>query len=146
MSFFVFDLDGTIADCQHRVHHAKGKRPNWRAFFAACVDDKLIPHVKAVLEALVAAGHRVEIWSGRSDEVRAETEAWLEANGIDSARLTRMRRQGDTRRDDIVKREMLRASEGGGGRPDALFDDRDRVVAMWRDEGIPCFQVAPGNF
>jgi len=24
--------------------------------------------------------------------------------------------------------------------------DRDRVVAMWRSEGIPCFQVAPGSF
>ena len=28
----------------------------------------------------------------------------------------------------------------------ATFDDRNRVVAMWRDAGIPCFQVAPGEF
>lgn len=26
------------------------------------------------------------------------------------------------------------------------YDDRDRVVVMWRAEGIPCFQVAPGDF
>ena len=144
MSFFVFDLDGTIANCQHRVHHAQARR--WKAFFAACTDDTLIPHVKEVMDALAAAGHRIEIWSGRSDEVRAQTETWLETNGISPRYLTRMRRQGDTRRDDIVKREMLRAAERAGGRPDVIFDDRDRVVAMWREEGIPCFQVAPGDF
>ena len=26
------------------------------------------------------------------------------------------------------------------------FDDRDKVVKMWRDNGIDCFQVAEGNF
>jgi hypothetical protein len=28
----------------------------------------------------------------------------------------------------------------------AVFDDRDKVVKMWRKNGIPCFQVAEGNF
>jgi hypothetical protein len=27
-----------------------------------------------------------------------------------------------------------------------VFDDRDKVVKMWRDEGVACFQVAPGEF
>jgi hypothetical protein len=26
------------------------------------------------------------------------------------------------------------------------FDDRQRVVDMWRRNGITCFQVAPGDF
>lgn len=26
------------------------------------------------------------------------------------------------------------------------FDDRDRVVAMWRRNGVVCAQVAPGDF
>lgn len=28
----------------------------------------------------------------------------------------------------------------------AVFDDRARVVRMWRKAGITCFQVAPGDF
>jgi hypothetical protein len=28
----------------------------------------------------------------------------------------------------------------------AVFDDRDKVVAMWRRNGVACFQVAEGNF
>ena len=27
-----------------------------------------------------------------------------------------------------------------------VFDDRDKVVKMWRDSGLTCFQVAEGNF
>ena len=28
----------------------------------------------------------------------------------------------------------------------AVFDDRDKVVQMWRENGVPCFQVAKGDF
>lgn len=139
MKFYVFDLDGTLADCSHRLHHLE--RKDWRAFFAACPDDKPIEHMIEVANALGWEGHRVEIWSGRSDEVRAQTEEWLLAHGIGRFPLL-MRTAGDHRPDDEVKREFLR----GGGVPDMIFDDRKRVVDMWRAEGIPCAQVAAGEF
>lgn len=37
--FVVFDLDGTLADGDHRLHHITGETKDWRAFFAACGDD-----------------------------------------------------------------------------------------------------------
>ena len=58
-----------------------------------------------------------------------------------------MRQEGDHRPDDIVKREWLDGMlEDDRRRLVATFDDRDRVVMMWRAAGIPCFQVAPGDF
>ena len=27
-----------------------------------------------------------------------------------------------------------------------VLDDRNQVVDMWRNIGLPCFQVAPGDF
>ena len=27
-----------------------------------------------------------------------------------------------------------------------VFDDRTKVVNMWRENGLSCFQVAPGDF
>ena len=27
-----------------------------------------------------------------------------------------------------------------------IFDDRSKVVDMWRDNGLTCMQVAPGDF
>ena len=141
--FFVFDLDGTLADVEHRKHHVRGKNRDWPAFFKECTDDGPNKPVIAALLALKAAGHRIEIWSGRSDEVKAETLAWLEANGIDPALLTNMRPEKDYQPDDALKRQWLLAADT---RPDAIYDDRNKVVDMWRAEGIPCFQVAPGDF
>jgi hypothetical protein len=43
---YLFDFDGTLADCTHRLHHIKGSRKNWRAFFAACSKDGPIPHIR----------------------------------------------------------------------------------------------------
>lgn len=33
--FIVFDLDGTLADCEHRIHHITKEPKDWRAFFEA---------------------------------------------------------------------------------------------------------------
>lgn len=141
--FYVFDLDGTLADVGHRRHFVNCAKPDWQLFFKSCVEDTPIPSVVAALKAHVAAGHRVEIWSGRSDEVRAETIDWLEAQGIDPALLTNMRPAKDYQPDDALKRQWLHACDA---RPDAVYDDRNKVVAMWRAEGIHCFQVALGDF
>jgi len=141
--FYVFDLDGTIADVEARRHFVAGAMKDWRSFYRSCVTDRPNVPVIAALKAHVDAGHRVEIWSGRSDEVKGETEAWLEAHGICPSLLIYMRDEGDYTPDDELKRRWLKASDR---RPDAVYDDRNKVVAMWRAEGIACFQVAPGDF
>ncbi|MCU9931062.1 hypothetical protein OFL77_27400, partial [Escherichia coli] len=71
--------------------------------------------------------------------VRAETEAWLtEVAGIPHRYLTHMRAAGDNTADVVLKRHWLTQ----GDAPDVVYDDRQRVVDMWRAEGIACFQVA----
>jgi hypothetical protein len=138
--FVVFDLDGTIADISHRVHHVRGHRPDWGAFFAACPDDRPKAPVIAALHAHRFAGHRVEIWSARSDVVRDATELWLRNNGVPPTLLAHMRAAGDNTPDTVLKRHwLLQLHESE--RPDLVYDDRQRVVDMWRDEGIACFQV-----
>lgn len=141
--FVVFDLDGTLANIQHRVHHIRGDQRDYRAFFSACPGDIPIWPVINTLKAHIKVGHIVEIWSGRSDEVRAETLQWLYKHGIDADRLKRMRKEGDIQPDVNLKRGWLGDSVLT---PDIVYDDRDVVVAMWREEGIRCFQVAPGPF
>ncbi|MGY3265849.1 phosphatase domain-containing protein [Lysobacter sp. HA35] len=149
---YIFDLDGTLADCQHRTHYlAETYNPQrWRQFYAACVRDRPIPAVIATMERL---RHFADVWifSGRSEEVRAETVAWLAEHtsfmSHDLELALTMRQEGDHRADDIVKREWLDGMlVDDRKRLVATFDDRDRVVAMWRAAGVPCFQVAPGDF
>lgn len=58
-----------------------------------------------------------------------------------------MRKAGDYRDDVVVKSEWLSQIEPPEyKRLTAVFDDRARVVQMWRDAGVPCFQVAAGEF
>lgn len=140
MAFYVFDLDGTLADLQHRRHLAEAG--DWRGFFAAVDGDTPIMKVIELLLALHGAGHQVEIWSGRSDECREATQAWLVRHGVPATIPLIMRAAGDKRPDELVKFEFLR----GINEPDIIFDDRDRVVAMWRARGLTAFQVAPGAF
>lgn len=150
MAFIVFDLDGTLALIDHRRHHVEGKRKNWRAFFAACELDE--PHRAVVLafHAHQAAGHEVHVWSGRSDEVRRQTAAWLmrylEVDADFVKRRLRMRREGDFTPDQILKKSWLDKVRASGREVDLVYDDRQKVVDMWRASGVPCFQVAPGAF
>lgn len=143
--FVVFDLDGTIALTAHRQHFLDRATKDWDAFFAACIYDPPCEPVIAALRAHLLI-HRVEIWSGRSEAVRPQTEVWLASHGVPTACLQRMRSADDRRPDVVVKREWLREARANGGAPDVVYDDRDVVVAMWREEGVPCFQVAPGPF
>lgn len=140
--FIVFDLDGTLAITHHRDHFIQQKRKDWRGFFAACVDDTPNEAAIAVFKALQAQNYRVEIWSGRSDEVRTETEKWLADHGI-KPDVLRMRPHDDYTPDHLLKESWLLEKEH---KPLVIFDDRNKVVAMWRQHGVSCFQVAEGDF
>ena len=88
---------------------------------------------------------RVVLMSGRDEAGREATENWLDKWGI-AHRELHMRKPGDTRRDDVVKVEMI--NEHIRGKYNLLFhmDDRDRVVTALRAIGVTVFQVAPGDF
>lgn len=141
MSYVIFDLDGTLALCEHR----RQLLPDWDAFFAACDKDEPNWAVIHVYHALRLAGlHQLQIWSGRSDAVREKTEAWLRVHLAEAPFVLRMRKAGDYTPDDKLKESWL--DELGAQSVSMVFDDRDKVVAMWRRRGVPCFQVAPGDF
>ena len=92
-----------------------------------------------------AAGFRVGIFSGRDSISRKETESWLAGMGI-SPDFFRMRPQGTFTPDDVLKKEWLDQEIEDGHEIMCVFDDRDKVVRMWRDNGIACFQVNWGDF
>ncbi|NQY83862.1 MAG: hypothetical protein HRT34_03520 [Alcanivorax sp.] len=142
----IFDLDGTLALVEHRRHLVRCEKPDWPAFFRACVDDEPNLPVIAAMKAHLQAGHRVEVWSGRSDEVFDETDHWFLMN-LPTECLgfpIRMRPEGDYTPDEELKASWL--AEIGPENVLCAYDDRDKVVAMWRSHGVACFQVAPGDF
>jgi hypothetical protein len=83
--------------------------------------------------------------SGRSDECRVATEQWLLDQGLPCEPLY-MRAAGDHQDDDKLKIELLARMRADGYEPIMVFDDRTRVVKAWRAAGVPCAQVAEGDF
>jgi phosphoglycolate phosphatase-like HAD superfamily hydrolase len=145
----IFDLDGTLADCSHRLHFIKKDPKDWDAFYAAMVDDPPVEAVMALCRsvALYSDPYRpigVVVCTGRPERYRRETQIWLIKQFI-PVREIHMRQDGDRRDDPIIKREML-AEIRKRYRPILAVEDRTRVVAMWRAEGLTCLQCAPGDF
>lgn len=155
---YIFDLDGTLALIQHRRHFVERERnqQDWKSFFKACSAD--IPNMP-VIHVMESLRRSADIWifSGRSDEVRAMTVDWLAEHtsfghyDFDAAfgdqDILTMRAEGDYTPDDELKQSWLNTMlKEDRKRLVAVFDDRDRVVQMWRRNGVQCFQVADGEF
>lgn len=140
----VSDLDGTLAEITHRRHFLDDK--DWVRFYRAMVDDTPNHIVIHTYRALLASGYPGVIVTGRPFEFSDLTVEWLNKHGIPYDAIF-MRRTGDYRADDIVKREILHSMRSHWGiEPAVVLDDRQRVVDMWRAEGITTLQVAPGDF
>lgn len=150
---YIFDIDGTLADITHRLHFVKGKHidagepPDWDMYLDACGNDTPIQPVIELNRRLRAMGQYVILITGRNGGWRDETRAWLKKHGVMYDEL-HMRDENDRRPDYVVKRELYEAWKGKN--PDkqvlGVFDDRDRVVQMWRDLGLQCYQVAKGDY
>ena len=140
----IFDIDGTIADCSHRLHHVTVKPKNWKAFEAELPNDAPIHDVIQLVFTL-AQEHHILLVTGRGEQSRDATERWLLLHGIHYDRLY-MRPKGDYREDYVVKKELLDKIRSEGYDPFIAIEDRTRCVKMYRENGLICLQVADGDY
>jgi predicted kinase len=130
------DIDGTVALIDDRspydVSRVRFDLPN-------------VPVIAAV-RAMHAAGHEIVFCSGRTDDCREDTAAWLAEHVAVPYTALFMRATGDQRRDSIVKQEIFDKEIRSRYHVVGVFDDRQQVVRMWRALGLTVFQVAEGDF
>lgn len=148
---YIFDLDGTLALIEHRLPLISGEEKRWREFYEACDQDPPNGPVISLLNQLRVINNEIWIFTGRSDAIRVKTERWLfECTSLSLGELERgliMRKDGDYRQDHELKASWLQAmSAQDRNRLMMVFEDRDRVVQMWRENGVVCCQVANGSF
>jgi hypothetical protein len=159
----IFDLDGTLADCEHRRHFVDSTnvpilgvgetfdykdlwKPDWQAFYQTCDKDKIISPTRCLFDFTGMNGHfhNIQIWSGRCESVREKTEAWLKNYSFAYAChqfdiILKMRPIGDFTPDEQLKERWLDEAIAEGKTIDFVFDDRPKVVRMWRRRGIFVF-------
>jgi hypothetical protein len=139
---FVFDLDGTVCNVDHRKQWVATQPKNWDAWNAGISND--VPNAP-VLDTLCALAGKfsVVLVSGRGSEYRQETEEWLAKYNVPYEALF-MRKADDFRGDDEIKSELADQVEKKY-KIVGVFDDRKRVVDMWIKRGIFVFDVAQGK-
>ena len=141
----VFDLDGTLSNCEHRRHYVMTKPKNWPAFNRKMHLDTPYQDIILMSQILQQAGFMNVMATGRGAENREVTTKWLVEHQVPFSKLY-MRPEKDSRSDDIVKVEILNQIIDEYGKPVYWFDDRQQVVDAIRNQGIRVLQVAAGNF
>jgi predicted kinase len=138
----IVDIDGTLA-------HMTGRSPY---DYSKVQEDVVDENVREIVIRYSGRGLMDEvpstyiiIVSGREDGCKDVTEQWLADNSIPYDEI-HMRKHGDLREDSIVKKEIYEEWIKPRYNVRFVLDDRNRVVEMWRELGLKCLQVAPGDF
>lgn len=85
----------------------------------------------------------VIILTGRDESAREVTEKWLQKNEVVYDNLI-MRKQGDYRKGDIVKKELYEQHILNKYNVWFVLEDSQKCVDMWRNEGFTCLQPNSG--
>lgn len=133
----ICDLDGTL--CLHN-----GRSPYDTK---KCSTDLINHPIHAILWRWQKGENKNIIFvSGREDRFRERTIDWIGWNTAIKDFSLFMRPTGDLRKDDIVKEEIYLTKILNKYNVHFVLDDRNRVVDMWRRNGLTCLQVAEGDF
>ena len=152
MKTVIFDLDGTLADIETRrgISIKENGKMDWDIFFDPNNISLDIPNRPVITMArlLKDSGHRIVILSGRSKVTKDATRDWLKQFDVpfDVLKMRPDNKEFKFMPDDQLKKLWLDQLFPNTDDVLCVFDDRDKVVKMWRENGLPCLQVAEGNF
>ena len=134
----IVDIDGTIANIDHRLHHIRKNPKNWRGFFSEIRYDE--PRWDVLYEVVNQAEKEnagIVYVSARPEQYRTETEKWLKEHIHHTYKYKTliMRHDSDKRKDELVKKDILNRYFKRD-RIIAVYDDRLSVIRMWESEGL----------
>lgn len=153
----ICDIDGTIADPTHRLHHMQVRPKRYNEFHGSADRDLPIQITIDIVRRLWVDGeYDVLFVTGRPEKIRQVTLNWLTEHtpfktlpslpeGVDGWMLF-MRETDDKRKDEVVKREIYEKHIEPHYDVKLVLEDRRSVYKMWRDLGLLTFAVAEGDF
>ena len=143
----VFDLDGVLANGEHRQHLLKpppGRKKDWKTFFARAGDDILIEEV-ARLTLLIDRSVTRVLLTARPTSIEDITLAWLDRFQL-AWDLLVMRPEGAYAPSPVAKKAAVDELRAYGFDILLAFDDDRRNVDMFHAERIPCIYIHSGYY
>lgn len=133
---FIFDIDGTFS--------LLGSRDPYD--YSRVKEDAVNKQVALFARLLKDDGYKILVTSGRDDSCFTDTSDWFTDIAKVKQDLLLMRSTGDKRQDAVIKYELFNEHIRHNYNVQGVFDDRDQVVALWREMGLFCAQVDYGDF
>lgn len=147
-TYAVFDIDGTIADCNHRLSHAQMKE--WDTFHSKAAEDAVVKDI-ADLMIHAASFYDIILLTGRNERYRKLTEEWLDSTNLNYyVHKILMRPDDDWSHDYEMKITLLEKELGSKEavlqKVAFVIDDRDSVVEGLRNYGLTVLQCSQGGY
>lgn len=127
------DIDGTVANNNHRQHFLEGKK-DWDGFFSELINDEPIVKIIEKINAYHDAGKNIIFLTGRPEKYRYSTTLWLKENFDFEFKLL-MRKNNDYRNKLEVKEEIFNENFLSND-IEYIFDNDIDLIEMWNEKGI----------
>ena len=137
----IIDIDGTLADIDHRRSLLECSPKKWKEFFNQMSQDKINHWCKELAEAMTLKGLDIILVTGRPEDYREHTIKWLNLNLFKYNNIF-FRKKNDFRKDYIIKEEIYNDHIKLNYEILFVVDDRNSVVKMWRRNGLVCLDCA----
>ena len=144
----IVDIDGTVA-------HMNGRSPYDYSLVGTDIVDENVANIvrryaqRDIME--MTPDTYIIIVTGRDDTCKEDTLKWLADNNIPFDEFymrdhTLVDEKGNKLDDTVIKKNIYEDMIKPRFNVRFVLDDRDRVVKMWREQGLKVLQVAEGDF
>lgn len=138
----IADMDGTLSlNTTGRPFYGDGAA---EGMLTDIENGAVVASIRAMCDGIDA---ELIVLTGREDtpEIRKATYNWLDEHYLLPDKLL-MRPKGDYSPAQECKRAIYKKYIEGNYNVLAVFDDSQKCVDMWREEGLTCFQPNDGKF
>jgi len=132
------DIDGTVANNDHRQHLLTNYK-DWDKFFSKLSEDSPIFPIIEIINQRFRDGMEIYFVTGRPERFRTETMSWLEKY-FKYDFLLIMRKDNDVRNKLTIKKEMLRSIEKEDEVIEVYENDLD-LIEMWEELEIKTINI-----
>tara|TARA_B100000989_G_scaffold3891_1_gene2721 strand:- start:5118 stop:5549 length:432 start_codon:yes stop_codon:yes gene_type:complete len=134
----ICDIDGTIANNDHRQHFLK-KKKDWDGFFSKLHKDEPIFEIIDKVKALEKEGRRIIFLTGRPEKYRQQTEDWLKKYFTFDLEIL-MRKDNDRRNKIEIKKELFE-THLSSLEIKVIFENDPELIFLWKKLGFIVFEV-----
>ena len=127
------DIDGTVANNDHRQHFLEDKK-DWDGFFSELVNDQPIQIIIDKVIQEQASGKEIVFLTGRPERYRYSTMLWLKEFFNFEFRL--LMREDDDQSNKVIVKDRIFRENFNHDEIYCVIDNDQKLLEMWREKKL----------